>query len=260
MSFQVFDLALNRSMAGGSQPMGAKTGITDPPSAPVDCSDQAGHDPFGHDEILAAVKRVTSHDIMRKSPKLQAFLNFIVGEYIAGRGHRLKAYSIGIAALGKHSAFDPTNDPIVRVEASRLRRSLNIYYATDGVNDPIRITIPSGSYQPVFERKQQERSGDGAIYAIEGRPFTSAEQGDVVPPSVKVVTAPTLNRTRQKTISEALLQQPRSIQNFILFTNLGIMLIMLVFGLKVMSDVQNLNARLDLFQKYWQHHIAAQVD
>ena len=255
----MFDLTLNRPMIGGSQSSGVKNRVADP-VAQIASDDLADMGSIGHDEILAAVKRVTSHDIMRKSPKLQAFLNFIVSEYLAGRGHRLKAYSIGIAALGKHSAFDPTNDPIVRVEASRLRRSLSIYYATDGLNDPIRITIPSGSYQPVFERNQQIHFGDESINPLEVLPFATAEQGGVVLSSAKAVTAPTVNRARQKTVSETLLQQPRSIQNFILYTNLGIMLIMLVFGLKVLSDVQNLNARLDLFQKYWQQHMAAQVD
>ena len=49
--------------------------------------------------------------------------------------------------------YDPRLDSIVRVEAGRLRSKLDEYYANGGVGDAIRISLPRGSYVPVFDRR-----------------------------------------------------------------------------------------------------------
>ena len=41
-------------------------------------------------------------------------------------------------------------DPIVRIQAGRLRRSLERYYLLSGKGDPVRIELPKGTYVPVF--------------------------------------------------------------------------------------------------------------
>ena len=81
----------------------------------------------------------------------RAFLKYIVDETLAGRADRLKGYSIGVSVLGRSEDFDAASDPVVRLEARRLRRELEHYYLTDGSNDPLVITIPKGSYVPSFE-------------------------------------------------------------------------------------------------------------
>ncbi|WP_170430272.1 hypothetical protein [Ruegeria arenilitoris] len=81
----------------------------------------------------------------------RAFLKYIVDETLAGRADCLKGYSIGVSVLGRSEDFDATSDPVVRLEARRLRRELEHYYLTDGSNDPLVITIPKGSYVPSFE-------------------------------------------------------------------------------------------------------------
>jgi adenylate cyclase len=77
-----------------------------------------------------------------------------VTEALAGRGSQLKGYTIALAVYGRNESFDPQVDPIVRVEAGRLRRALEHYYLTDGKNDPIRIEIPKGAYVPTFQSVQ----------------------------------------------------------------------------------------------------------
>ena len=66
---------------------------------------------------------------------------------------RLKDYTLGAEALGRGDDFDRRTDPIARVEASRLRSRLELYYATEGASDPVIITLPKGSYVPVFENR-----------------------------------------------------------------------------------------------------------
>ena len=82
--------------------------------------------------------------------RARRFLSYIVEESLAGRADRIKAFSIATDVLGRGSSFDGSSDPVVRIEAGRVRRALEHYYLTAGADDPIIITIPKGGYVPTF--------------------------------------------------------------------------------------------------------------
>lgn len=211
-------------------------------------------DPDCHQvEIGMALQRVTSHEIIRKSPKLQAFLTFVVSETLAGRGDRLKAYSIAVAALGKHSGFDPVTDPIVRVEASRLRRSLEIYYATDGQSVPIRITMPVGSYQPIFTRRGVNLKVVKSSHARDqnGGPSDLNELEAEIPTPFDIISA---SRPIWDKISRVI--TPR-VTRLILITNTILMVFMILFGFKLLFLIENMDRQMHLFQAYWEAHLAS---
>ena len=105
-------------------------------------------------DVRAALERIVASETFRSSPQLGAFLRFIVEEALAGRGASLKGYTIGVEALGRDPRFNPQIDPIVRVEATRLRRAMERYYSGDGIGDPVVIELPRGSYVPAFSRRR----------------------------------------------------------------------------------------------------------
>jgi TolB-like protein len=78
-------------------------------------------------------------------------LRYLVEETLTNRSDRLKGYSIALAVFGRNENFDPQSDPVVRLEARRLRRDLDGYYAGAGSHDRLRISIPRGGYIPFFE-------------------------------------------------------------------------------------------------------------
>lgn len=84
------------------------------------------------------------------SRRNRRFLKFIVEESLAGREDRLKSYNIAVDVFGRNSNFDSTIDPIVRVEAARLRQSLNKYYSEVPDHPNPRINIPKGRYIPIY--------------------------------------------------------------------------------------------------------------
>jgi hypothetical protein len=104
------------------------------------------------DEVRAALDRIAVSDAFRVCPQLVAFLRYVVEATLRGGQHRIKGYTIAVEALGRGDDFDPQDDPIVRVEAMRLRRALNRYYQNGGSDDPVRIELPLGSYVPLFRR------------------------------------------------------------------------------------------------------------
>jgi hypothetical protein len=110
----------------------------------------AGDSPFEAESVRAHVARILKTPDFAAAPQLSVFLKYIVERTLAGQGGSLKAYTIATEALGRDSAFDPQTDPIVRVQARRLRQSLLLYYADKGAHETMRIILPVGGYTPEF--------------------------------------------------------------------------------------------------------------
>lgn len=99
--------------------------------------------------VRMQLERLRSH-AFAGSGKLFAFLVFVVNEALEGRAGSLKEVVIGIELYGSATDYDPRIDSTVRVEARRLRRKLDAYYAGPGCDDPLVISIPTGGYAPQF--------------------------------------------------------------------------------------------------------------
>ena len=115
-------------------------------------------------EIRSALGRVTQSDIFRASGCLNRFLVFVVEARLAEQECPKEA-EIARTVYGRLAGYDSRLDPIVRVEAHRLRLKLHEYYATTGADDPIEILIPKGGYRPDFQRRRlsddSRAAGDG---------------------------------------------------------------------------------------------------
>lgn len=101
------------------------------------------------DDIREQLERVVSSPEFPGVGRAATFLRYVVSESLEGRGNRIKAYSIAIEVFGRDPGFTQ-DDPVVRIEAGRLRRSLERYYLVAGQHDPVRIDIPKGGYVPTF--------------------------------------------------------------------------------------------------------------
>ena len=115
------------------------------------------------DSDQAAVReqldRILKSRPFQPSRRRQRFLEYIVNETLAARGERLKGYTIAVGVFDRPETFDPAVDPVVRIEAARLRDKLREYYEADGQNDPVRIGLPKGTYTPHIEFRQPKRLG-----------------------------------------------------------------------------------------------------
>lgn len=106
--------------------------------------------PFSEPLINEQVQKIFSDPAFSVSDILKRFLQYIVRETLAGRSNMIKEYTIGVNVLNKPADFKPQHDAIVRIHAGRLRRALNYYYKEAGTRDLIEISMPKGSYVPVF--------------------------------------------------------------------------------------------------------------
>ncbi|WP_245412141.1 adenylate cyclase [Methylocella silvestris] len=106
------------------------------------------------ESVLAQLDRILSSPEFQLPERGRSFLRYIVSESLAGRAQRIKAYTIAIEVFGREEGFSQ-EDPVVRIEASRLRRALERYYLIAGQSDPIRIDMPKGGYVPTFATQLQ---------------------------------------------------------------------------------------------------------
>jgi serine/threonine-protein kinase len=104
--------------------------------------------------IRQQLNRILASKTFHQVDRLKRFISFIVMEAIAGRGGELKEYVIGVHVFDKEPSFDPRTDPIVRVQARRLRARLVRYYREEGQNDDVIIDLPKGGYAPTFRRRE----------------------------------------------------------------------------------------------------------
>jgi len=113
----------------------------------------AGAETPSAEAIRAGLNRLVASPGFVASRRMRRFLAFIVDEALEGNADTLKEYRIGLEVFDRGPEFDPRTNTIVRVEARRLRRKLQEYYEHDGSNDPVLISLPPGSYAPVFSDK-----------------------------------------------------------------------------------------------------------
>lgn len=104
----------------------------------------------GARSIRAQVERIIKSPRFIRSKQLCAFLHFCAERALTGRKAELKENIIGIEVFGRPTSFDPRLDPVVRVQARRLRHKLREYYEHEGAADPIRIDLSTIGYVPSF--------------------------------------------------------------------------------------------------------------
>jgi hypothetical protein len=104
--------------------------------------------------ILACVERVIRSRGFRASKRNRRFLRRIVEMELEGKGGEITGYLIGSEVFRRGPSFDHVKDPIVRIEATKLRRDLEHFYLTAGRGERIVITIPKGGYRPQFDERE----------------------------------------------------------------------------------------------------------
>ncbi len=105
--------------------------------------------------IREELRRIITSPVFQDAERLVRFLTFVVEESLAGRGGSLKEAVIGVEVFGRAPGYDPKADPIVRVQARRMRSKLDAWYEGGGQASVVRILLPKGGYAPEFAESPQ---------------------------------------------------------------------------------------------------------
>ena len=101
-------------------------------------------------EVRAALDELLGWPGISRSPQVSELLRYVVERTLSGDEAAIKAYSIAVDVFGRPQSFDPQSDPIVRVQARRLRTLLEQYYETGKSESAVQIHLPLGRYVPEF--------------------------------------------------------------------------------------------------------------
>jgi adenylate cyclase len=114
--------------------------------------------PMSADRIQRQLQRILASPVFGATDAQKAFLEFVVKKTLAGESEEIKGYTVATRVFGRRQDFDQATDPIVSIQANKLRRALEHYYLTAGKEDFIQIGIPKGSYVPTFSERVVEHS------------------------------------------------------------------------------------------------------
>ena len=132
------------------------------------------------DGVRLQLEKILASRHFLRSDRLTRFLRFAVEEALAGNGDQLKEQLIGIEVFDRGSDYDSRIDPIVRVEARRLRAKLKAFYTSSGREDAVIIGLPKGAYVPQFRFRPVGASPvqkDPAEKSIAVLPFSNLTPG-----------------------------------------------------------------------------------
>jgi serine/threonine-protein kinase len=107
--------------------------------------------PVSHAQAHAQLQKILNHPLFARTQRMSRFLRFGVEHALAGTGHQVKEYLVGVDVFDRPKDYDPRVDPIVRVEARRLRAKLRSYYTSGGKKDELIIDFPKGAYAAEFQ-------------------------------------------------------------------------------------------------------------
>src|SRR4029079_6647224 len=118
--------------------------------------------------VRAQLERILASEVFSRSQQLRRVLSFVVEHTLSAQGHTLKESVLAHELYGKGTDFDGGTDAVVRVDARRLRDKLREYY--ERKSDPIIISLPKGSYVPVFEANSTSVAESARPVALPGLP------------------------------------------------------------------------------------------
>jgi serine/threonine-protein kinase len=104
--------------------------------------------------VRSELEKLLGSETFAQSESLKRFLRYVVEAKLEGREGEVKEQVLGSEVFERGESYDPRIDPIVRVQATRLRAKLRDYYGSEGVRSPLVIDLPKGSYVPSFSRTE----------------------------------------------------------------------------------------------------------
>jgi Tol biopolymer transport system component len=109
------------------------------------------------DAVRSALELVIRSDAFAGSKQCQDLLRFLVQHALSGELEALSEQKIGVEMFGRPAGYDTSNDAVVRVRATEVRKRLAQYYGQATVPPEVRIEVPSDSYVPEFHWSQRTR-------------------------------------------------------------------------------------------------------
>jgi len=115
------------------------------------------------EERRGLIQRIAASEQFRRSARLRDFLLYVGTQSLKNGGADIHEQEIGAKVFGRNSSYDRSQDNIVRVNATELRKRIEVYFATEGAKESLILDIPRGGYKPLFHRRPPELLSGTAV-------------------------------------------------------------------------------------------------
>ncbi|SDT91083.1 hypothetical protein [Stappia sp. ES.058] len=116
-------------------------------------------------EVRAALERLLAVPALARAPKISRLLVYLVDAHLDGTPDTLSESAIAAAVFEQRDDFNPRSNPIVRVNASRLRNVLRKHFEGAGATDPVKVHLARIGYTLEIRRTSVIRAPDPALPA-----------------------------------------------------------------------------------------------
>jgi len=99
------------------------------------------------------LERAAASTALKRAARLREFLYYVGTKSLREGRTDLHEQEIGREVFGRRESYDTSQDNIVRVSATELRKRLDAYFAAEGRDEPVIFEIPRGSYAPSFRMR-----------------------------------------------------------------------------------------------------------
>jgi hypothetical protein len=125
------------------------------------------------------IERILRSGTFQRSESMQRLLGYLSEKSLSEGADHLKEYAIGLDVFGKCGDYDTRLDSSVRIQVSRLRQKLTEYYALEGINDEIIVTLPKGQFKLLFEHRKPSTSAPLAPEHVEHHSVDPIRSGEL---------------------------------------------------------------------------------
>jgi len=117
------------------------------------------------EQLLEQINRLVTSHALHGSESLCKLLRYLAKHAVDHPGTPIKEFQIATEVFGRSPDFDPQLDSMVRVQAGRLRSKLTEFYSSDGLEDPVVVELPKGTYVLSFHHRNATtaKSAPGAL-------------------------------------------------------------------------------------------------
>lgn len=183
-----------------------------------------------HDDCLALLERVAASSQLKRAARLRDFLLYVGKESLKHSARELHEQEIGSVVFGRTEGYDTSQDNIVRVNATELRKRIEAYFSTEGAAETLIFELPRGGYRLVFRR----------------RVFESKEEIPMPEPVVAEEPAPVSTEPAVEHLAPQAESRPRAT----LLISLGVLVVLLGIVCAVLFE-QNVSLRKGLY--HWEN-------
>ncbi|ANQ49889.1 hypothetical protein MY04_2520 [Flammeovirga sp. MY04] len=109
------------------------------------------------------LQKILDSSVFISSFRAKKLLSYLMEKRESGNEEDFSSYAIALEVFDRDVDFDPSIDPIVRVQMGRLRTLLSKFYLNESDPDDVIIEIPKGKYTPSVKKADKIEQESQAI-------------------------------------------------------------------------------------------------